>query len=77
MEPFNVGQSRGSNTVEFSTRYFTSRQDDPHGVEIPFNRTEDPIHILGSMKNNTYFHGNDNKVLYYMLEYDNEGQPLW
>ncbi|KIM79400.1 hypothetical protein PILCRDRAFT_10521 [Piloderma croceum F 1598] len=37
MEPLAFSQFHGLDTVEFSTRYFTSRHDDPNGTAIPFN----------------------------------------
>ena len=77
MEPFSVSQSRGFNMVKFTTHYFTSCRDNPHGVGIPFNHMVDPNHILGLKKNDTYFYCEDNKVLYYILNYNTKGQPLW
>ena len=76
MDPFNVGRSREFNTVDFTTRYFTSRRDDPHGIEMPFDPMVDPNRILGSMKNDTHFHSEDNKVLYYALDYGANSQTL-
>jgi hypothetical protein len=69
MEPLTLGQFRHFNTVELTTRYFTSRQDDPNGAEIPFDQTTDPNGILSCMSNSKYFHGEDNRVLYYILKY--------
>ena len=68
MEPFTFGQVGHFNTLDFSARYFTSRYDDPSGEPIQFEQTVDPNGILASMSNSKYFHGEDNRVLYYMLE---------
>jgi hypothetical protein len=70
MEPLEFSQFHGSDTVEFSTRYFTSRHDDPNGNAIPFNRYTDPHGVLSRMSNSRYFHGEDNQVLYYTLEHN-------
>ena len=76
MEPLTLGQFREFDMVEFATRYFTSRRDDPNGTEIPFDWRTDPNGVLARMPNNKYFHGEDNKVLYYVLKYlDDESPP--
>jgi hypothetical protein len=68
MEPFALGQFHHFDTVEFATRYFTSRRDDPNGTALPFDRSTDPNGVLSGMSDNKYFHGEDNKVLYYVLK---------
>ena len=68
IEPLKFGQFGQYSVVEFSTRYFTSRCDDPHGEALPFDQTTDPKGILANMSNSKYFHGDDNKVLYYALQ---------
>ena len=68
MEPFTFGQVRQFNTLDISTRYFTSRYDDPLGQQIEFDPMVDPNGILASMPNGKYFHGEDNKVLFYILK---------
>jgi len=72
MEPLAFSQFRGSDTVEFSTRYFTSRHDDPISNSIPFNQHTDPHGVLSRMSNSRYFHGEDNQVLYYALEHSSD-----
>ena len=71
IEPLKFGQFGQYDAVEFSTRYFTSRHDDPHGDALPFDQHTDPKGILAKMSSPKYFHGEDNKVLYYMLQNDN------
>lgn len=68
IEPLKFGQFGQYSVVEFLTRYFTSRRDDPHGEALPFDQTTDPKGILANMSNSKYFHGDDNKVLYYALQ---------
>ena len=68
MEPFALGQFHHFDTVEFAKRYFTSRRDDPNGTALPFYRSTDPNGVLLGMSDNKYFHGEDNKVLYYVLK---------
>jgi len=67
MEPFSPGTSPSYPSIEFGTRYFTSRRDDPLSAATPFNHAVDPKGILTSMIADGYFHGEDNKVLYYRL----------
>jgi hypothetical protein len=54
--------------INFGTRYFTSRRDDPYGSIVPFLPGVDPKGILSLMQTDTYFHAEDNTVLYYMLQ---------
>ena len=75
MEPFMSSQFGQFEAVEFSTRYFTSRRDNPCGIATPFDTFTDRNGILAGMSNDKYFHGEDNKVLYYTLRYDDEGSP--
>jgi len=75
IEPLNFGQFGQYSVVEFSTRYFTSRHDDPHGDVLPFDRSTDPKGILANMSNPKYFYSEDNKVLYYGLQDNVEGGP--
>ncbi|KIM72038.1 hypothetical protein PILCRDRAFT_82231 [Piloderma croceum F 1598] len=76
MEPLTLGQFRQFDTVEFATRYFTSRRDDPNGTEMPFDQSTDPNGVLARLANNKkYFHGEDNKVLYYALKHVNDKSP--
>lgn len=73
MEPLTLGQFRHFDTVEFATRYFTSRRDDPNGTEMPFDKSTDPNGVLAKLASNKkYFHGEDNKVLYYILKHAND-----
>ena len=67
MEPFTPSSFSTYPSVDFGTRYFTSRRDDPHGTAIEFDRAIDPNGILASMATDGYFHGPDNEVLYYQL----------
>jgi hypothetical protein len=75
MDPFSMGQYGRFNMINFSTRYFTSRHNDPIGDMIPFNNTIDPKGILASMTNDAYFHGGDNKMMYFTLRHDGDGCP--
>lgn len=68
MEPFTFGQVHQFDTLDISTRYFTSRYDDPLGQQIEFDPMVDPKGILASISNSKYFHGEDNKVLFYVLK---------
>jgi len=68
IEPLKFGQFGQYSVVEFLTHYFTSCRDDPHGEALPFDQTTDPKGILANMSNSKYFHGDDNKVLYYALQ---------
>ena len=61
-------------SLNFSTRYFTSRRDDPSCIQIPFTSSVDPNGILSSMQNDIYVHTADNTVLYYMLLCNNPPQ---
>jgi hypothetical protein len=76
MDSFTTGQCGKFDAVEFSTRYFTSRRDDPFGEAIPFDSMVDPKGILASMVNSTYFHGEDNQVLYFVMKHNEDGCPL-
>jgi hypothetical protein len=67
MEPFAPSTSPSYPSIEFGTRYFTSRRDDPLGAATPFDHAVDPKGILTSMIADGYFHSADNKVLYYRL----------
>jgi len=67
MEAFSPNTSLSYPSIEFGTRYFTSRRDDPLSAAMPFDHAIDPKGILTSMIANRYFHGEDNKVLYYRL----------
>jgi hypothetical protein len=67
MEPFSSSTALSYPSIEFGTRYFTSRRDDPLSVAMPFDRAIDPKGILASMIEDGYFHGADNEVLYYHL----------
>jgi hypothetical protein len=73
MDPFTVGQNGRFDTVEFSTHYFTARQDDPFGDAILFNNAVDPKGVLASMTDDTYFHGGDNEVMYFTLRHNEDG----
>ena len=78
MEPLAFSQFCGSDTVEFLTRYFTSRHDDPISNSIPFNQHTDPHGVLSRMSNSRYFHGEDNQVLYYALEHSGDKRKtMW
>ena len=68
IEPLDFGHFGQYAVIEFSTRYFTSRHDDPHSDALPFDRSMDPKGILANISNPKYFHGEDNKVLYYILQ---------
>jgi hypothetical protein len=67
-EPLNLDTFLDSTCLNFATRYFTSRHDDPLGTGLPFGNNVDPYGILKSMVTERYFHGADNKVFYYMAK---------
>ena len=67
IEPFTPGSFLNYSTIDIGTRYFTSRDENPLGLTIPFDRLVDPKGFLTSMNDSNYFHGDDNRVLYYML----------
>jgi hypothetical protein len=76
MEPYTASSFQEYSAIEAGTRYFTARRDDPQGAAIPFDSAVDPKGLLSSMANDRYFHGQDNKVLYYCLSRDShQGQP--
>jgi hypothetical protein len=75
MEPLTFTQFNHSDTLELATRYVTSRYDDPNGAALSFNQTTDPNGILASMRNSKYFHGDDNKVLFFARRHDKGGIP--
>jgi len=68
IELLKFGQFGQYSVVEFLTHYFTSRHDDPHSEALPFNQATDLKGILANMSNSKYFHGDNNKVLYYALQ---------
>jgi hypothetical protein len=55
-------------SLNISTRYFTSRFDNPDGIAIAFQHNVDPNNILASFPHNRYFHSQDNQVLYYQYK---------
>lgn len=59
--------------IDVSTRYFTSRHEDPMGEAIPFAKTVDPKGTLLSICNGDLFHGPENEVLYYTMVKDDSG----
>jgi hypothetical protein len=59
--------------ADFSTRYFTSRRDEPMGEATPFSKTVDPKGVLLSMMGDDLFHGVENQVLYYSIRKDGDG----
>lgn len=67
MEPFTLSHLSSYDSITFSTRYFTSRREDPFGTEIQFPHVVDPKGILASMSTDNYFHGADNEVRYYSM----------
>jgi len=69
-----MGQYGRFDTIDFSTRYFTARHDDPFGDAIPFGDTIDPKGILASMTNDAYFHGGDNETVYFALKHNDDGR---
>ena len=74
MDPFFMGQYGRFDTIDFSTRYFTARRDDPFGDAIPFGNTIDPKGILASMTDDAYFHGGDNETVYFALKHNDDGR---
>lgn len=67
LEEFKPDNFITYSSLNFATRYFTSRHDDPHCIQVPFASAVDPKGILASMQNDNYIHAADNSVLYYML----------
>lgn len=65
LEPFQPSEFLNHPCVNISTRYFTSRREDPTGTAVAFPNTVDPKGILQSCSTNDHFHGQDNEVLYY------------
>jgi hypothetical protein len=74
LEPYSLPFLEGHPCLDVSTRYFTSRIDDPMGEIVPFSNYVDPRGDLQSvmMTNDNLFHGVDNKVLYYRLVQDQD-----
>jgi hypothetical protein len=66
LESFEADTYRSYKALNFATRYFTSRQEDPHSPALSFSPNVDPKRILTSMITDRYFHGEDNKVNYYI-----------
>jgi hypothetical protein len=76
MEPLVFSQFGRYISLDMATRYFTSRQDDPNGIPMDFDQSTDPKGVLTSMTaNGKYFHGEDNKVLYYRVGHGDNGEP--
>jgi hypothetical protein len=77
MEPFSSNTSLSYPSIEFGTRYFTSRRDDLFSAAVPFDHAIDPKGILTSMIADGYFHSAENEVLYYYLvpSSKNDEQP--
>jgi hypothetical protein len=73
LEAFSVPNMEHFPCMDFSTRYFTSRREDPMGEVVPFQKHVDPQSMLQSMSIGDLFHGQDNKVLYYTLLKANTG----
>jgi hypothetical protein len=73
MEQYNPSSYLQYPSIDLGTRYFTARRDDPLGAAIPFHPNVDPKGVLSSIATDTYFHGEDNQVLYYGLSTDQYG----
>lgn len=67
LEAFSIPNMEQFPCMDFSTRYFTSRREDPMGEVVPFQKHVDPKSTLQSISIGDLFHGQDNKVLYYTL----------
>jgi len=63
----DIFEGQTSGCLDISTRYFSSRRTDPVSPAIPFEKMEDPYGTLVSLSDENYFHGEDNRVLYYLL----------
>jgi len=74
MEPLIFSEFGRFITIDLVTCYFTSRQDDPTGIPMKFDQSTDPKGVLSRMINGKYFHGEDNKVLYYRLRCGDDGE---
>ena len=67
LEPFLPSEFLTHTCIDVSTRYFTSRREDPTGTAISFSPAVDPKGMLRSLSTEDHFHGVDNQVLYYAL----------
>jgi len=62
--------------LDLATHYFTSHQDNSNGTLMDFDQSTDPKGVLtGMTTNGKYFHGEDNKVLYYRVGHGDNGEP--
>ena len=78
LDAYVPGNILNYSTIDVGTRYFTSRKDDPTGALIAFDRSVDPRGILTAMNDSSYFHGQDNEVLYYSAStVGNDRQRRW
>lgn len=73
LQPFSISNMEQFPCMDFSTRYFSSRREDPLGEAVPFQKHVDPKNTLQSISIGDLFHGHDNKVLYYTLMNDGIG----
>lgn len=62
-------------TIDISTRYLTSRTEDPSGKAKPFGSGVDPKGILARLAGDTHFHGEENQVLYFDMKMSGE-EPM-
>jgi hypothetical protein len=60
-----VEADRTGATMTVSNRYFTSRNEDPYGKNLPIGASIDPSGILASCVGPDLFHGEDNSVQYF------------
>jgi hypothetical protein len=65
LENYQPDEFMSFEAVNASTRYFTSRKEDPYGRNEQFSQDVDPKGILGSLATDRYFHGMDNVVDYF------------
>lgn len=55
----------GTQAIDMSNRYFTSRRRDPQAVSIPIHKEIDPHGILLELAGDDLVHCAENEVLYY------------
>ena len=64
----------GHSALNMTNRYLTPKKDAPDMEHIPFTKDVDPYGILENMAKSNYVHGEENDVLYYALETDENGK---
>ncbi|KZP16751.1 hypothetical protein FIBSPDRAFT_748313 [Athelia psychrophila] len=73
MDPLQLPSAFCDTALEPGNRYFTARRDDPDSKDLPFDPAVDPKGILEGIRTSSYFHGQDNQVMYFVALAD-DGQ---